>query len=205
MHYSGPGTDLDDRTRRRPASGKAVSATAKNGVTCNPEIFRPEEVFTTPHARRVQGRVASTKPLSYQGTLIDDIAVRFEEGRIVRGEGVARRGGAEQGARHRRGRPPAWRSGAGAAFLTDLEERARCSSTRFSTKNAACHIALGQCYSKCFVDGAKLSPDEIAAREVAMGKSFIHIELDDRLDKIDIDGIRADGGRTPVFRKGEWA
>src|ERR1700723_2878325 len=63
-----------------------------NGMACNPNS-PTEEVFTTPHARRVEGRVASTKPLSYQGTLIDDIAVRFEEGRIVeakasRGEAV---------------------------------------------------------------------------------------------------------------------
>ena len=27
-------------------------------------------------------------------------------------------------------------------------------------ENAACHIALGQCYSKCFVDGAKLTPEQ---------------------------------------------
>ena len=44
---------------------------------------------------------SATKPLSYQGTLIDNIAVRFEEGRIVeakasRGEEVLK-----QGARYR--------------------------------------------------------------------------------------------------------
>ena len=55
---------------------------AKNGITCNPNI-PTEEVFTTPHAARVDGTVRSTKPLSYQGTLIDNIAVRFEGGRIV--------------------------------------------------------------------------------------------------------------------------
>jgi aminopeptidase len=70
-------------------------------------------------------------------------------------------------------------------------------------ENAACHIALGQCYSKCFVDGAKLSPEEIAAR--GGNKSFIHIDWMIGSDKIDIDGIHADGSRTPVFRKGEWA
>ena len=53
------------------------ASTARNGITCNPNI-PTEEVFTTPHARRVEGHVTSTKPLSYQGTLIDEIAVRFE-------------------------------------------------------------------------------------------------------------------------------
>jgi aminopeptidase len=66
------------------------ASTAKNGVTCNANI-PTEEVFTTPHARRVDGHVSSTKPLSYQGTLIDDIAVRFEEGRIVEAKARAAR------------------------------------------------------------------------------------------------------------------
>jgi aminopeptidase len=73
---------------------KGGAATAKNGVTCNPNI-PTEEVFTTPHARRVEGHVVSTEPLSYQGSLIDGIAVKFEAGRIVeakaaRGEEVLR-------------------------------------------------------------------------------------------------------------------
>ena len=54
-------------------------------------------MFTTPHAARVSGHVVSSKPLSYQGSLIDGIAVRFEEGRIVeakaaRGEEVLMQG-----------------------------------------------------------------------------------------------------------------
>jgi aminopeptidase len=88
LHYSGPGTDLTIGL----ADGhewQGGAATAKNGIVCNPNI-PSEEVFTTPHARRVDGHVVSTKPLSYQGTLIDGIAVRFEAGRIV--EAKAQRG-----------------------------------------------------------------------------------------------------------------
>ena len=86
----GPGTDLTIGL----ADGhewEGGAATAKNGIACNPNI-PTEEVFTTPHARRVDGHVVSTKPLSYQGSLIDGIAVRFEAGRIVEAEGRARRG-----------------------------------------------------------------------------------------------------------------
>jgi aminopeptidase len=81
LHYTGPGTDLTIG----PAEGHewvGGASTAKNGITCNPNI-PTEEVFTTPHARRVSGHVVSSKPLSYQGSLIDGIAVRFEEGCIV--------------------------------------------------------------------------------------------------------------------------
>ena len=57
-------------------------------MICNPNI-PTEEVFTTPHAHRVEGNVSSTKPLSHQGTLIDNIQVRFEGWPDRRGQGVA--------------------------------------------------------------------------------------------------------------------
>ena len=200
LHFSGPGTNLTVGL----AEGhewQGGASTARNGVTCNPNI-PTEEVFTTPHARRVDGHVASTKPLSYQGTLIDGIAVRFEEGRIVelkaeRGEEVltkvmdtddgARRLGEVALVPHS---SPIAKSGL--LFLNTLFD-----------ENAACHIALGQCYSKCFLDGAKLSQDEIAAR--GGNKSMIHIDWMIGSGSIDIDGVGADGHRVPVFRKGEWA
>src|SRR6202161_3177461 len=81
LKYSGPGTDLTIGL----ADGhewEGGASTANNGITCNANI-PTEEVFTTPHARRVEGHVVSSKPLSYQGSLIDNIAVRFEQGCIV--------------------------------------------------------------------------------------------------------------------------
>src|SRR5579872_1376480 len=200
LHYSGPGTDLTIGL----ADGhewEGGAATAKNGIVCNPNI-PTEEVFTTPHARRVDGSVVSTKPLSYQGTLIDGIAVRFEGGRIV--EAKARRGedvlkkvlDTDEGAR---------RLGE-VALVPHSSPIAKSGLLFFNTlfdENAACHIALGQCYAKCFVDGAKLSPERIAAQ--GGNKSMIHIDWMIGSDKLDIDGLDAKGARTPVFRKGEWA
>jgi aminopeptidase len=200
LHFTGPGTDLvvglaDGHQWMGGAS------TAKNGITCNPNI-PTEEVFTTPHARRVSGTVSSTKPLSYQGTLIDNIAVRFEDGRIV--DATASRGAevlgkvldTDEGSRR-----------LGEVALVPHSSPISQSGLLFYNtlfdENAACHIALGQCYSKCFVDGAKLTPEQIAAQ--GGNKSFIHIDWMIGSDKVDIDGITPDGGRVPVFRKGEWA
>jgi aminopeptidase len=200
LHYSGPGTDLTIGL----ADGhewEGGAATAKNGITCNPNI-PTEEVFTTPHARRVEGRVVSTKPLSYQGSLIDGIAVRFEAGRIVeakaaRGEDVLKKVlDSDDGAR---------RLGE-VALVPHSSPISKSGLLFFNTlfdENAACHIALGQCYAKCFIDGDKLTADEIAAR--GGNKSMIHIDWMIGSDRIDIDGVDADGGRTPVFRRGEWA
>jgi aminopeptidase len=200
LHYSGPGTDLTIGL----ADGhewQGGAATAKNGITCNPNI-PTEEVFTTPHARRVDGHVVSTKPLSYQGSLIDGIAVRFEAGRIVeakaaRGEDVFKKVlDSDDGAR---------RLGE-VALVPHSSPISKSGLLFFNTlfdENAACHIALGQCYAKCFIDGDKLTADEIAAR--GGNKSMIHIDWMIGSDRIDIDGVDADGGRTPVFRRGEWA
>jgi aminopeptidase len=200
LHFSGPGTDLtiglaDDHEWQGGAS------TAKNGITCNPNI-PTEEVFTTPHARRVSGHVRSTKPLSYQGTLIDEIAVRFEEGRIV--EAKAARGAevlnkvldTDEGAR---------RLGE-VALVPNSSPISKSGVLFYNTlfdENASCHIALGQCYSKCFLDGGKLTPEEVAAK--GGNKSFIHIDWMIGSGEIDIDGVHTDGRRVPVFRKGEWA
>jgi aminopeptidase len=200
LHFSGPGTDLtvglaDDHEWHGGAT------VAKNGVLCNPNI-PTEEVFTTPHARRVEGFVSSTKPLSHQGTLIDNIQVRFEGGRIVeakasKGEAVLKKVlETDEGA-----------SRLGEVALVPHSSPISASGLLFYNtlfdENAACHIALGQCYSKCFVDGASLSQEEIAAK--GGNSSLIHIDWMIGSGQVDIDGIKPDGSRVPVMRKGEWA
>ena len=200
LHFTGPGTELTVGL----ADGHewhGGASTAKNGVTCNPNI-PTEEVFTTPHASRVEGHVVSSKPLSYQGTLIDGIAVHFEGGRIV--EAKATRGeevllkvlDTDEGARR-----------LGEVALVPYSSPISKSGLLFFNtlfdENAACHIALGQCYSKCFLDGATLTPEQVATR--GGNKSLIHIDWMIGSNEIDVDGINADGSRTPVFRRGEWA
>ena len=200
LHFTGPGTDLTVGL----ADGHewhGGASTAKNGVTCNPNI-PTEEVFTTPHAMKVEGHVSSAKPLSHQGTLIDDIRVRFEGGRIVearasKGEEVLNKVlDTDEGARR-----------LGEVALVPHSSPISASGILFYNtlfdENASCHIALGQCYSKCFLDGATLSQDQIAAQ--GGNSSLIHIDWMIGSDKVDIDGIRADGTRVPVMRRGEWA
>lgn len=200
LHFIGPGTDLTVGL----ADGHewmGGASQAKNGIICNPNI-PTEEVFTTPHAARVEGHVSSTKPLSHQGSLIDDIRVRFEGGRIVeaqasRGEKVLEKLlDSDEGARRLgevalvpHGSPI---SQSGLLFYNTLFD-----------ENAACHIALGQCYAKCFRDGGSLTREQIAER--GGNESVIHVDWMIGSAEIDIDGVHQDGSRVPVFRKGEWA
>jgi aminopeptidase len=199
LHFRGPGTDLkvglaDDHWWEGGASQ------AKNGIVCNANI-PTEEVFTTPHARRVEGTVQSTKPLSYQGTLIQDISVRFEEGRIVQAN--ARTGadvlnkvlGTDHGA-SRLGE---------VALVPHSSPISKSGILFFNTlfdENASSHIALGQAYSKCIRNGGTLTPAELTAK--GANTSLIHIDWMIGSDKIDVDGIDADGRAEPLMRSGEW-
>lgn len=200
LHFRSPGTDLtvglaDDHEWHGGAS------TAQNGVTCNPNI-PTEEVFTTPHAQRVEGTVRSTKPLSHQGSLIDGIEVRFEAGRIVeakatKGEDVLRELLATDDGAARLGE---------VALVPHSSPISQSGLLFYNTlfdENAACHIALGQCYSKCFLDGADLTPEQIAQQ--GGNSSMIHVDWMIGGADTDIDGLTADGTRVPVFRQGEWA
>lgn len=199
LHFRGPGTDL----RVGLADGhewNGGSTTAKNGLVCNANI-PTEEVFTTPHKDRVDGTVTSTKPLSYNGTLIQDIQVRFEAGRIV--ESRARTGEAvlnkvldtDEGAR---------RLGEVALvpYSSPISQSGLLFFNTLFDENASSHIALGQAYSKCIRGGGAMSEDEMASR--GSNKSLIHIDWMIGSDQVDVDGITQDGRAEPLMRGGEW-
>lgn len=199
LHFRGPGTDL----RVGLADGhewNGGSTTAKNGLVCNANI-PTEEVFTTPHKDRVDGTVTSTKPLSYNGTLIQDIQVRFEGGRIV--ESKARTGEAvlnkvldtDEGAR---------RLGEVALvpYSSPISQSGLLFFNTLFDENASSHIALGQAYSKCIRGGGGMSEDELTSR--GSNKSLIHIDWMIGSDQVDVDGITQDGRAEPLMRGGEW-
>ena len=201
LRFRGPGTDLTvGLASDHEWCGGATEA--RNGVVCNANI-PTEEVFTTPHKDRVDGVVRSTKPLAYQGTVIEDIEVRFAGGRIV--EATARTGGdvlakvieTDDGAR---------RLGE-VALVPASSPIARSGLLFYSTlydENASSHIALGQAYSKCFVNGGvDLSEEDLVAR--GANRSLIHIDWMIGSAQVDVDSIAPDGTATPVMRGGEWA
>ena len=199
LQYNGPNTNLrvglaDEHEWMGGASK------AQNGIICNPNI-PSEEVFTTPHAYKVDGTVTSTKPLSYQGTLIDNIKVTFKDGKIIeahasKGEEVLQK---------------VLKSDEGASRIGEVALVPHSSpisqsgiifyNTLFD-ENAASHIALGQCYSKCFKGELDLSKEEISKR--GGNSSMIHIDWMIGSNEIDVDGIDQSGNSVPIFRHGEW-
>ncbi len=199
LHFKSPVTDLtvglaDDHLW---AGG---GTTAGNGVYCQPNI-PTEECFTTPHKDRVSGTVRASKPLSHQGTLIENISVRFEGGKIVEAKATAgedvlnRLISTDDGARRLgevalvpHGSPIAQ---SGVLFWNTLFD-----------ENAASHIALGQAYSTCLIGGEKMDAAALAA--LGANESLIHVDWMIGSGEMDVDGIAADGTAEPLMRKGEW-
>ena len=199
LHFYGEGTDLTVGLAK-DHEWMGGASIARNGITCNPNI-PSEEVFTTPHALKVNGHVRSTKPLSHQGTLIRDIAVVFKDGVII--EATASEGeevflkllDTDEGAR---------RLGE-VALVPHGSPISKSNLLFYNTlfdENAACHIALGQCYSKCFKNGGELSSEEVV--KLGGNSSMIHVDWMIGSESMNIDGLDKDGNITPVFRNGEW-
>ena len=199
LHFQGPGTDL----RVGLSDGHiwmGGSEAAKNGVTCNPNI-PTEEIFTTPHCARCDGTVRSTKPLSYGGTLIRDIVVRFEAGRIVdarasSGQDVLEKVlDTDEGARR-----------LGEVALVPNSSPISASGLLFYNtlydENAACHVAIGQAYRTCLEGGTTASDAELAER--GANSSLIHIDWMIGSGEVDITGVHAGGATEPLMRAGEW-
>ncbi len=199
LHFLGFGTDLrvglaDDHLW---AGG---GTRAGNGVYCQPNI-PTEEVFTTPHKDRVDGTVHSSKPLSHQGTLMEEISVRFEGGRVV--EATAKTGqevlermiNTDDGAR---------RLGE-VALVPHSSPIAQSGVLFWNTlfdENAASHIALGQAYSTCLIGGEKMDEETLAAK--GANTSLIHVDWMIGSGEMDVDGVTASGRSEPLMRKGEW-
>jgi aminopeptidase len=199
LHYKGPGTDfrLGLSDGHRWLGG---GTTAANGIYCVPNL-PTEEIFTTPHRDRAEGVVTASKPLAYQGTMIEGIQVRFEGGRIVdahasRGQEVLRQLLATDEGASRLGE---------VALVPHSSPIAASGLTFLNTlfdENAASHIALGQAYSSCVEGGDSMTPQQLAAR--GANESLIHVDWMIGSADLDIDGITAEGAAEPVMRKGEW-
>ncbi len=160
---------------------------AGNGVFCNANI-PTEECFTTPHKDRVDGVVKASKPLSHQGSLIENIRCRFAGGKIV--EATATKGedalnrliSTDDGAR---------RLGE-VALVPHSSPIAQSGITFWNTlfdENAASHIALGQAYATCLIEGEHM--DEAALAAHGANSSLIHVDWMIGSGQMNVDGVAA--------------
>ncbi len=195
LHYTAPGTDL---TLGLPKNHVWESAGA---VNAQGEEFLPnmptEEVFTAPDFRRADGYVTSTKPLSYNGNIIEGIKVTFKDGQIV--DITAEKGDQVM-------KDLVFENAGARALVPDPSPISQSGIIFFNTlfdENASNHLAIGATYATSVVDGAEMSEEELEA--AGLNRSDVHVDFMIGSNQMDIDGIREDGKRVPLFRNGNWA
>ena len=195
LHYTAPGTDL---TLGLPKNHVWESAGA---INAQGEGFLPnmptEEVFTAPDFRRADGYVTSTKPLSYNGNIIEGIKVTFKDGQIV--DITAEKGDQVM-------KDLVFENAGARALVPDPSPISQSGITFFNTlfdENASNHLAIGAAYATSVVGGAEMSEEELEA--VGLNRSDVHVDFMIGSNQMDIDGIREDGTRVPLFRNGDWA
>jgi aminopeptidase len=200
LHYTAPGTDFTvGLPQNHIWRGGNIQST--RGVTFMPNL-PTEEVFTVPHKEQIHGTVTATKPLSYNGALIDSFSVTFDEGHVVEvkaaaGEAVLRNMIATDDGAASLGEV------ALVPYSSPISQSGLLFFNTLFDENAACHIALGRGLRFCLQNGSTLSEEELSAQGI--NYSLIHVDFMIGSDQLNIDGITADGRREPLLRNGEWA
>ena len=192
LHYEGPGTDL---TIGLLPGHRWLSG----GMTTVDGLFHmanlpTEETFTSPDPQRADGVVRSTKPLVLRdGTVVRDLVVRFEGGRIVDLQASSAQDtlrtvvATDEGAAR-----------LGECALVDASGRIGPLGTVFYDtlldENAASHLAIGVGF-----------PDTVDADvRPRVNESEIHIDFMIGSPDLSVTGITADGDRVPVLVGGHW-
>ncbi|MGG1396589.1 aminopeptidase [Bacillus salipaludis] len=200
LHYKAPGTDL---TIELPKNHLWVGAGSINENGHEFMANMPtEEVFTVPLKTGVNGTVASTKPLSYGGNIIDRFSITFENGKIVgvkaeEGEEILTRLVDTDEGSHYLGEV------ALVPFNSPISQSNILFFNTLFDENASNHLAIGSAYAFCIEGGKKMSAEELKAN--GLNQSITHVDFMIGSAEMDIDGITADGKSEPVFRGGNWA
>ncbi|MCP8968041.1 aminopeptidase [Ectobacillus ponti] len=200
LHYTAPGTDLTIELPKQHVwvGGGGATASGTPFVANIPT----EEVFTMPLKTGVNGYVSSTKPLNYSGNLIENFKLTFENGRIVAYT-------AETGEETLK---TLVETDEGSHYLGEVAlvpHQSPISDTNiifYNTlfdENASAHLAIGSAYAFNLEGGTAMSKEEL--EQNGANTSLTHVDFMIGSAEMNIDGVKEDGTREPLFRNGNWA
>ena len=174
--------------------------TTPDGVFFDPNM-PTEEYFCMPLKKGVEGIVYASKPLSYNGKVIEDFWFRFENGKVVDFNAKKEKEALKQLLEFDEGS-----SYLGEVALVPYDSPVSKSGILFFDtlydENAACHLALGRPYPENIKGGEQMSKEELEAH--GANDSLQHEDFMFGTKEMDIDGICKDGSVVPVFRKGNF-
>ena len=174
------------------------SETTQSGTVFNPNI-PSEECFTSPDRMTAEGVVYSTKPLSYQGQLIENFHLTFKDGKVVEShaevndEQLTKMLDMDEGARY-----------LGECALVPFDSPINQTGLLFYNtlfdENACCHLALGAGFTE-------VVKDKTQEEAHAMGINDSMIHQDFMIGSADLDIVaHCEGGKdVQIFKNGTWA
>ena len=166
----------------------------------NPNI-PSEEVFTSPMKGIAEGKVVATKPLSYQGKLIENFWIRFEGGKAV--EVYAKK---NQDLLEKMIKMDDGASYLGECALIAYDSPINNTGILFYNtlfdENASCHLALGRGFNECLEGFENMSVEE--CEKAGINSSMIHVDFMIGSADMSIVGIMKDGTRVQIFKDGNW-
>ena len=161
-----------------------------------------EEIFTMPHKEKVNGKVVSTKPLSYQGTLIEDFYFIFKDGIVVEydakvgKEALTAMLNTDEGSKM-------LGEVALVPYHSPISELNILFYNTLFDENASCHLALGNAYSMNIKNGTEVSEETLLP--LGYNKSLIHVDFMIGTSDLSIVGITQDDKEVDVFINGDFA
>ena len=175
--------------------------TSLQGIFFNPNI-PTEECFISPMRGKAEGVVHSTKPLSYQGQLIDNFWIRFHEGKAVEWHAEQNESLLEKLITMDEGSCYLGEC-ALVPFNSPINESGILFYNTLFDENACCHLALGMGFADTIRDFEHKTLDE--CRQLGVNDSMIHEDFMIGSADLSIDAVCADGRTVAIFRDGTWA
>lgn len=172
-----------------------------NGIVFNANI-PTEEIYTAPHKYKVNGIVYSSKPLIYNGRIIDGMRLVFTDGKVTEAT-------ATEGQEVLESLLSIDENGAylGEVALVPYHSPISESSILFYEtlfdENAACHLAFGKAYPTCLQGGTEKTTEELTA--LGLNDALIHVDFMVGTKDMTITGIQKNGTSIPVFINGDFA
>ena len=173
---------------------------AANNVYFNPNI-PTEETFTMPYKWGTRGKVVATKPLNYQGKLIEDFWLVFEEGKVV-DFGAKKEQQALENLLY---------TDEGSRYIGEIaliSHDSPISNTNilfYNTlfdENASCHMALGRAYPMNIKNGIGAPISELEKK--GYNNSMSHVDFMFGSADMEIIGTTQDGKEIIVFKEGNF-
>ena len=174
--------------------------TSEKGHHFNPNM-PTEESFTMPERDRVNGKVYSSKPLDYQGQLIDKFWLEFKDGKVVDFDAEVGKEAlqslldTDEGSRH-----------IGEIALISYDSPISNLDLLFYNtlfdENASCHMALGRAYPMNVKNGTNMSEKELA--EAGANDSINHVDFMFGTADMQIFGETYQGEQIQIFKDGNF-